>query len=87
MIATVTMCTTLCLHRKLRLNLFVWPVLQQQQMQARQMAQMKAVPPRSQAPSAPPVARSSGSAEMRGTSRPQSSPADDISARSAPGWP
>ena len=39
-------------------------------MQARQMAQMQAAPPRAQAPSALPVARSGGSSDMRGVSRP-----------------
>ncbi len=34
------------------------------------MAQMQAAPPRAQAPSALPVARSGGSSEMRGVSRP-----------------
>ena len=44
--------------------------MQQQQMQARQMAQMQAAPPRPQAPSALPVARSGGSSDMRVVSRP-----------------
>ncbi len=56
-------------------------------MQARQMAQMQAAPPRAQAPSALPVARSGGSSDMRGVSRPSppSSMPDDGGVRGSTG--